>query len=90
MFTKRRLSTEGYLALQRKCQAWGFVLGVLLGVALTYVAPWMPRPTAQLTTWLILVAVIGALCAVAGAYLADMLTDDSELIPPPAPSEAAD
>lgn len=90
MFTKRRLSAEGYLALQRKCQVWGFVVGVLIGVVLTYVAPWLPRPAAQLTTWLILVAVFGAVCSVAGAYLADMSTDDSELIPPPAQSEAAD
>jgi hypothetical protein len=90
MFTKRRLSAEGYLALQRKCQVWGFVSGVMIGMVLTYVAPWMPWPTEQLTTWLILVAAIGAFCSVAGAYLADMLTDDSELIPPPAPSEAVD
>ena len=76
MFTKQRISAEGYLALQRKYQAWGFVVGVVIGLALTYFLPWIPSPSSQFSTWLISIAVVGALCAVAGAYLADLLTDD--------------
>lgn len=90
MFTKCRMNTDGYLALLRRCQSWGFALGVVIALVLTYFVPWMPQPEAQLTMWLVLDAVVGALCAVAGAYWADVLTDDSELIPPPAPGEASD
>lgn len=90
MFTKRRLSSAGYLALQRKFQAWGFAVGAVVALTVTYFAPWMPQPTGQFTTWLISVAVVGALGAVAGCYLVDYLTEDEELIPPSVVSEPAD
>lgn len=90
MFLKRRLSNAGYLALQRKCQAWGFAVGVVVALALTYFAPWMPQPTVQFTSWLISVAAVGVIGSIAGCYLADFLADEEELIPPPVVSEPAD
>lgn len=90
MFLKRRLNSAGYLALQRKCQAWCFAVGVVVALALTYFAPWMPQPTVQFTSWLIAVAVVGTIGSIAGCYLADFLADEEELIPPPVVSEPAD
>lgn len=90
MFTKRRLSSAGYLKLQRKCQAWGFAVGAVVAMVLTYYAPWMPRPTVQFTSWLISVAVVGTIGSIAGGYLADFLADEEELIAPPVVSESAD
>ncbi|WP_428417899.1 hypothetical protein [Methylibium sp.] len=83
MFTKRRLSSAGYLSLQRQCQAWGFAVGAIVALALTYFAPWMPQPTVQFTSWLISVAVVGTIGSIAGCYLADFLTDDEAMITPP-------
>ena len=90
MFTKRRLSSAGYLKLQRKCQAWGFAAGAVVALALTYFAPWMPQPTIQFTSWLISVAAVGVIGSIAGCYLADFLADDEEMITPPVVSETAD
>jgi hypothetical protein len=90
MFTKRRLGSADYLALQRKCQTWGFAVGAAVALALTYFAPWMPQPTVQFTSWLISVAVVGTIGSIAGCYLADLLADDEEMITPPVVSEHAD
>lgn len=90
MFTKRRLSSAGYLTLQRQCQAWGFAVGAVVALALTYFAPWMPQPTVQFTSWLISVAVVGTIGSIAGCYLADFLADDETMITPPVVSEPAD
>lgn len=56
MFTNPRLIGLDYLALQRKCQVRGFTVGVLAALALSYFAPWMPQPTGQFTSWLVLEA----------------------------------
>ena len=89
MFTKRRLSSAGYLKLQRKCQAWGFAVGAVVALALTYFAAWMPQPAVQFTSWLISVAVVGTIGSIAGCYLADFLADEEELNPPPVVNEHA-